>query len=523
MSWLNLNILKYILNTSTNELEDFFKSEENHSPTVIKTNEVQQKMLISQDLPLIVKSEYNPEFVAKILNDPKISDRFFYKTIQMLIDHAEWSDLGIYPRHIRYTDSFLKKESNKFDITISADLGIRIVDNENVLTHQESLSALTKSFKKQNKDQSNIIISQVTNTIGMNLFRMQKQMSNESLVLAPLTVVDLLSIGSYFLDSQQREKLSSQLGFKNLDQPFLKTVEFINSIKKSNDNSRSPGLILFNRLIASNQNVLLPVELKNVQDTVKVEIIEGADFVYKSNKWIGDKTHQLITEIADLSIQTLLASVMYFKLEWTNPFEVKNTSVESFFFSKDYSINVNMMHKTFKPYECSYYSCPSQQFEALWLPYNLSDSGLKKAGQLIILPAEGESLSQIQQSINPIEIFNRTHALNYTKVNVSLPKTKSRNQNNNLYKVLENLGVDCLPLKNHYASIKTDVIAINNEEGTEAAAVCLGATRSIQSNCESEFDFKVNRPFMSCVIENSNEDQPALLLIQDFTDEAPFI
>jgi serpin B len=219
------------------------------------------------------------------------------------------------------------------------------------------------------------------------------------------------------------------------------------------------------------------------------------------NGWCSKKTHGKITKILDelgSDVIMILLNAVYFKGDWTFPFNPRLTRDGLFGDSSSKKKKVKMMTQTHK---FNYYIDRSVQ--AIELPYK-NDS----MSALIILPYAG---ADIDNFVNTLKIndnyLNRImKGMKKTMVKLSLPKFEIEFKSN-LNKVLKKLGMKQAftpqaDFSGIGATLHIDAVIHKtylkvDEKGSEAAAV----TAVVMSNNTLPFTPKVttmnvNRPFI---------------------------
>ena len=220
---------------------------------------------------------------------------------------------------------------------------------------------------------------------------------------------------------------------------------------------------------------------------------EGVDFI---NGWVSEKTHQLIPSILDKpnsDIAVLLANALYFKGNWSSPFETYNTHTEKFHLPDGNTTDVDMMQKAF------YCRCVlTDKFSSATIPYGDGDFSMT-----IFLPTDTQGFPPLTFDDWWVVMDIK---LGPTPVNLHMPKFEI-DGNYDLVKVFKSLGMEetftpaadfsqasSVPLwvDNIFQSGKIKV----DEQGTEAAAV---TAMVIPPGGEEEFpdasDFVIDRPF----------------------------
>ena len=229
--------------------------------------------------------------------------------------------------------------------------------------------------------------------------------------------------------------------------------------------------------------------------------------VIEINKWIEDKTEGKIRDVLktlDPQAVMLLINAIYFKAQWKNEFDKKETKIEKFYLENGNQINVSMMHSS--KMKLPFYQ--SSKFSMIDLPY--SDSVYTMS---ILLPNINHGVDEIINDMNIVNWENIQDKMFNTEIEVAIPKFKLEYKTS-LKSILPNLGMKLafIPGVADFSGINSfgnlyidDVIHQSfvevDEAGTEAAA----ATVVIISNTSVGNEFYANRPFVFLIRDNKTK------------------
>lgn len=222
------------------------------------------------------------------------------------------------------------------------------------------------------------------------------------------------------------------------------------------------------------------------------------------NEWCSDHTNGLINDIdpnVNPDMLAILMNALYFKGLWSSPFSKEDTKDETFTLESGKTIKVPMMKKTAE--ELLYQE--NDTFSAIRLFY-----GKGAYAMTVILPSEGKTLSDVTATLNGASWNEFLSHMVLCDADLWLPRFET-NSSINLNDILSAMGMStafdpekanfkamseyalCLSLVQQDAIIKVD------EEGTEAAAITIGAvgTTSVPNNVV----FHANRPFLYLITE----------------------
>ncbi|XP_077830716.1 serpin B11 isoform X1 [Macaca mulatta] len=223
------------------------------------------------------------------------------------------------------------------------------------------------------------------------------------------------------------------------------------------------------------------------------------------NAWVENKTNGKVTNLfgkgtIDPSSVMVLVNAIYFKGQWQNKFQERETVKSPFQLSEGKNVTVEMMYQigTFK---LAFLKEP--QMQVLELPYVNN-----KLSMIILLPVGTANVKQIEKQLNSRTFHEWTSSSNMMEreVEVHLPRFKLEIKYE-LNSLLKSLGVTDLfnqvkadlsgmsPTKGLYLSkaIHKSYLDVS-EEGTEAAAAT-GDSIAVKS-LPMRAQFKANHPFL---------------------------
>ncbi len=237
--------------------------------------------------------------------------------------------------------------------------------------------------------------------------------------------------------------------------------------------------------------------------------VRGIDFsapeaVGTINGWIKDATRGKIKKMLDSIPEDAvmyLINAIYFKGNWTYPFDENVTADEDFFLIDGSTKKVPMMSQ-----QEEFLYCRGDNFSGIRLPY-----GQEKMAMYIILPDEGESVDSVINSMDEDTWNQAVESFFKKQVRISMPKYKMEYGIKLLNDVLTNLGMG-IAFDMHLADLSgiflrepgespfisrvlhKAVIEVN-EEGSEAAAATVVEIMESAAAPEEIIQFIVNRPF----------------------------
>jgi serine protease inhibitor len=229
------------------------------------------------------------------------------------------------------------------------------------------------------------------------------------------------------------------------------------------------------------------------------------------NGWIEEETRgkidKMIPEIPADAVMYLINAI-YFKGNWTFPFDENLTADDDFYPGDGTTIKVPMMSQ-----EENFGYCRGDNFSGVRLPY-----GQEKMAMYVILPDEGISVDAVIKSLDSEkwnEIKNSFHA---NKVSLVMPRYKMEYGIKLLNDVLIKMGMGIAfepgmadfsgifyrePGDSPWISqvLHKAVIEVN-EKGSEAAAATVVEMRESAIPVEEVIEFVVNRPFFFVIADD---------------------
>ncbi|KAM5218272.1 serpin B11 [Hipposideros larvatus] len=223
------------------------------------------------------------------------------------------------------------------------------------------------------------------------------------------------------------------------------------------------------------------------------------------NAWVESKTNGKITDLfgkgtIDPSCVMVLVNAIYFKGQWKNKFQERETIKTPFQLSEGKSVIVEMMYQT-GMFKLAFIKEP--QMQVLELPYVNN-----KLSMIILLPVGTATLEQIEKQLNGKTFYEWTSSSNMMErdVEVHMPRFKLEIKYE-MNSLLQSLG-----MTNIFNQIKADLSGISpvkglylskvihksyvdvNEEGTEAAAAT--GDNLVVKRLPVRAQFMANHPFL---------------------------
>uniref|UniRef100_A0A1A9ZL45 Serpin domain-containing protein n=1 Tax=Glossina pallidipes TaxID=7398 RepID=A0A1A9ZL45_GLOPL len=351
----------------------------------------------------------------------------------------------------------------------------------------------------------------------------QKATPNENIFFSPYSTYHALLLAYFGAVGKTEEELVKVLRLSwaknkkhvNLGYRLEKTLRFTRS-KKMPIEFASADKIYFDKNINLTHCVV-----DNFKD--ELESLNFRDEPEKCrrdiNAWIANITRNEIPEVLsadDVSSDTqmILANAAYFKGQWANKFDAKDTKPQIFYTTKSQTF-VPMMHR-----RGTYNLAIDEQIGAyiLQMPYLTSDDENKDSeiSMMIVLPPFVENgLENVLEKLNAETLEMALKESMPREIDITLPKFEFE-QNIELVPILNRMGINLIFSHNaelsgfsvesnlnfgdakHVAKIKVD------EEGsTAAAATVLFSFRSARPLEPTKFE--CNHPFLFLIFDHKSK------------------
>ncbi len=225
------------------------------------------------------------------------------------------------------------------------------------------------------------------------------------------------------------------------------------------------------------------------------------------NRWVEEQTKGKIKDLIEPPIDPLtvlfLINALYFKADWAEPFDPKQTREITFYLPDGRSKAHPVMFR-----EGKYQAFVGEGFQAVALPYG-------KTGRLsmyIFLPDPDQTLENFYGKLTPGEWNSWLQSFRETEGYVGLPRFKFEYESS-LNDVLKALGMEIafddtaadfsamaqVPPRLYIAEVKHKTFVEVNEQGTEAAAA---TSVEIRAESAPPFYMVMDRPFFFSIVDN---------------------
>lgn len=338
----------------------------------------------------------------------------------------------------------------------------------------------------QNVDEPNIFVSPLSVSMALN---MTMNGAKENTLTEMLTA---LRVSGYSMDEINEYSKTLREALLAVD-PTTR-INIANSIWSDKNFSIEQSFIDVNR--------------NNYDAEIEVLDFSTPEAMIRINNWCAEKTNNKIPEIIEDipgDMIMYLINAVYFKGIWKSQFDKKSTYETAFYTEDGQEQQVQMMTQkhTFgyaKDENCSY----------LELPY-----GNDAFSMIVILPDEDKTVNDVVENLNSASWSNAMKGLYLSDVVLHMPRFKVEAEYKLQENILPEMGMlDAFGRKADFSGINSEGrIFISevkhktyvevNEEGTEAAAVTSVGFITTSGEPSRELVFRVNRPFLFVVKEQS--------------------
>jgi len=339
-----------------------------------------------------------------------------------------------------------------------------------------------------------------------DLFKEVNRTSNpgSNVVISPFSVAQAFGMVINGASDKNLEEMLSVFGFKDaegLNEAYSNIREFL-MYADPNVQLDIPNSVWYHKDFDVYDSFLQLVKHYYDAEIDKLDFRQEEAAKEVMNAWVNDATKgkisSIINSIPEEAVMYLINAV-YFKGEWTNPFN-ENLTTDAPFFASSGEMRVKMM-KDMGPY----LSVFEKDYSAVNLPY-----GDETFSMTVILPSKGKSVDALVNNMSKVW-SNINTKLTSRQVAVELPRIKIE-AGYSLDRQLQELGIKQAFLDGfNFPGIANEKLRISNvihktflevnEKGTEAAAVT-GIEMGVTSMPEYE-EFRVNRPFVFVISEKS--------------------
>ncbi len=367
-------------------------------------------------------------------------------------------------------------------------------------TRSIDLTEAQKEYIKKNND------------FSFNLFKTINQQPKEaqSVICSPISVTYILGMLHDGATGTTEKEISSLLGFGS--QNASEINELCKALIEGAPETDENVTLKIANYLAVNWGETLLGKFQDDMDYYYHAGMASLDFtspvaVKAINDWCSKQTEGVIPEIVDrlpLDTKLVLMNAIYFKANWTNKFDPKDTKVEPFTLESGSNKELPMMHRK-GAVLCS----SNNTFTTIRLPYGSGD----RWSMYVMLPNEGKTVDDVISNLSAGQ-WSKTD-FNAETVDIKIPRF-SLSSDIDLKPVISEMGAPTLfsidaqltnicEKKQLFVTLMKQKASIEvNEEGSKMAATTIAAETESGAPFLNGGDFHCTHPFVYLIQESSS-------------------
>ena len=289
-----------------------------------------------------------------------------------------------------------------------------------------SLPPFNTRDKSSEETKSARVAADGVNTFAADLYS-RLRTGNGNLIVSPYSISAALALTAAGAQGKTREEMETVLHLR----PGTKVGATYSAIAQSATRAyprskHGPELLVANSLWLHKGNAWKKEYLALAQDDFGA-MLSGADFAREPeaargriNKWIETRTRDHIKDLVppgsiNTDTRIVIANAIYFKADWAEPFEKKNSKPEDFTLPNGQKVRAPIMYQ-----QDTFGLLETDAIQVLKLPY----SG-KSASMFVLLPRTADGLPALEQQLTAETLAKWTADTNGAdEVKVWLPKFK---------------------------------------------------------------------------------------------------
>lgn len=349
------------------------------------------------------------------------------------------------------------------------------------------------------------------------LYHTSKQLpEGENFIMSPFTVWTVLAAIAEGADDLTKTEIEHAIRLPTED---LKTRYSLKNITKwLKVNTDTVQLAKVNTMFVDKNNLPLVEYQQNMKYEYEMDVIildfkESATKANALNRAISNVTHGLIQKVVEPedfeNTALVLTSALYFKGQWTVPFNTSSTAKMPFYNSQGQKIgDVNMMYNR---YTYPFSNFRELQARVVELPYGKEN----RLSMLIMLPNPGVSVEDMFKNFQKYNLDSFFEELRVSKEEYSddeidcfIPRFKVESDIDMTNVLKNSFGIQEVfttrAYLSHIARMPLHVSKIVHKariEVTEDGTTAAGVTVAEFSNRIGIVQFQANRPFTYIIIE----------------------
>lgn len=357
-------------------------------------------------------------------------------------------------------------------------------------------------------------VTQAHTDFGLSVFQAVNREADEldNLFLSPFSISTALTMTTNGARGQTLTDMMSTLKIGDMDLNAVNTAyqQLLQKLPELDEHVQlQVANSIWHRLGFPIKQSFLDMNINHFQSLVNAADFSDPATVDLINAWVNEHTNGLIQSIVDdipPEMVMYLINAIYFKGEWTRPFDPENTRASDFTREDGSKVNTNLMSygETILPF------FQNEQMMMADLPY-----GDSVFTMTVLLPKEGYRVDELIDGLSLTNWENWTSQLKDAKLHFAMPKFKITYEKE-LKPFLKQLGMDIAfsPGQADFTNIADAELYIDgvmhkafvevNEEGTEAAAV---TSVSVGVTSVPSYPYMIlDRPFVFVIRENQTNE-----------------
>ena len=356
-------------------------------------------------------------------------------------------------------------------------------------------------------------ISTPNNQLGFQLFGEVSEDNNGNIFISPISLYMALSMLYNGAEGKTKEEIAKVLHVEGMDVNELNKANASLRSKLQNDSTQIQLNVAnsiwlndnfhFRSNFAKNNSHYFQAKIEEIN-------INDQKTPKRMNDWSKESTNgkidNIVSEPLDRYLVAMLINAIYFKGDWTYPFDHEQTQKQSFHVTDGTTKEIPLMvlNETLPYFE-------HEKFQAVSLPYGDETVSMK-----VLLPKENSSLDELKGIFTMDNWKKWESALYEQNGTILLPKFQLEyeailndclvnlgmatafSQNANFMRMIEEINSLTI------SAVKQKTFIDVNEEGTEAAAITSVAIAETAAPAKS-FYMKVNRPFIIVITDDETE------------------
>ena len=323
--------------------------------------------------------------------------------------------------------------------------------------------------------------------------------TEENVVVSPLSVLLLLGIAADAVKGDSRDEILKALDGCSYEDFRSKLCE-LQSVFSASETLVSSNAVCIKEELST---TITPGYEEKLAD-YGGKLFATKDIVSSVNEWVNEKTRGMISEIADESMNQMLACLMNaiaFEAEWDKQYEEDDIHEDEFTDADGKKSDIWMLESL----EHSYIE--NDSFTGFIKPYKDREYSF-----MALLPKNPDAMEQALSNVDFAKMYSEAF---YCKVYASIPEFKY-DYSKELTAILMDMGIrtvftpqaDFSPMSSEWLRIDSILHKAHidlDRKGTKAAAVTMAfVTAGCAQITERSEEVRLDRPFLYAIMHNES-------------------